>query len=237
MPATTTAYLVAAAGLTGLFPLGCFWCFGLMVESFLSDHPLLAGVVLLTNALTAFNLVRVFRQVFLDQPHPKTRRSPEVNWLMALPMVSLAVLVLLTPLVFARIDPLAAIPSFSTASSLLVVSSGLAGALVGWLVQLDAFWSRSLFRPLRMVQDLLAYDFYTERIYKATIVAFVAGLARLTNNADRVLVNGLVNRIGSASLASAEGLKLGVSGQLQSYVLTLVAAIIMLLASLAWLKG
>jgi len=28
-----------------------------------------------------------------------------------------------------------------------------------------------------------------------------------------------------------------VSGQLQSYVLTLVAAIIMLLASLAWLKG
>jgi NAD(P)H-quinone oxidoreductase subunit 5 len=88
-----------------------------------------------------------------------------------------------------------------------------------------------------MLQDLLAYDFYTERIYKATIVAFVAGLARLTNSVDRVLVNGLVNRIGTASLASAEGLKLSVSGQLQSYVLTLVTAIIMLLASLAWLKG
>ncbi|MEI7666805.1 MAG: NAD(P)H-quinone oxidoreductase subunit F, partial [Synechococcaceae cyanobacterium ELA263] len=77
MPATTTAYLVAAAGLTGLFPLGCFWCFGLMVDTFRDGHPLLAGVVLLTNALTAFNLVRVFRQVFLDKPHPKTRRSPE----------------------------------------------------------------------------------------------------------------------------------------------------------------
>jgi NAD(P)H-quinone oxidoreductase subunit 5 len=209
MPATTTAYLVAAAGLTGLFPLGCFWCFGLMVDTFRAGHPLLAGVVLLTNTLTAFNLVRVFRKVFLDKPHPKTRRSPEVNWLMALPMVS----------------------------TLLVVGSGFVGVLAGCLVQLDAFWSRSLFRPLGMLQDLLAYDFYTERIYKATIVAFVAGLARLTNSVDRVLVNGLVNRIGSASLASAEGLKLGVSGQLQSYVLTLVAAIIMLLASLAWLKG
>jgi NAD(P)H-quinone oxidoreductase subunit 5 len=237
MPATTTAYLVAAAGLTGLFPLGCFWCFGLMVDTFRAGHPLLAGVVLLTNALTAFNLVRVFRKVFLDRPHPKTRRSPEVNWLMALPMVSLAVLVLLTPLVIERIDPFLAIPSFSTSSTLLVVCSGLVGVLAGCLVQLDAFWSRSLFRPLGMLQDLLAYDFYTERIYKATIVAFVAGLARLTNSVDRVLVNGLVNRIGSASLASAEGLKLGVSGQLQSYVLTLVAAIIMLLASLAWLKG
>jgi len=237
MPATTTAYLVAATGLTGLFPLGCFWCFGLMVDTFRAGHPLLAGVVLLTNALTAFNLVRVFRKVFLDKPHPKTRRSPEVNWLMALPMVSLAVLVLLTPLVIERIDPFLTIPSFSTSSTLLVLGSGLVGVLAGCLVHLDAFWSRSLFRPLGMLQDLLAYDFYTERIYKATIVAFVAGLARLTNSVDRVLVNGLVNRIGSASLASAEGLKLGVSGQLQSYVLTLVAAIIMLLASLAWLKG
>ena len=237
MPATTTAFLVAGAGLTGLFPLGCFWCFGLMVENFRSDHPLLAGVVLLTNGLSAFNLVRVFRQVFLDKAHPKTRRSPEVNWLMALPMVSLAVLVLLTPLVMSRIDASSAITSFSGSSTVWVLASSLAGVAAGCLVRLDAFWSRSLFKPLRVLQDLLASDFYTEKIYKATIVAFVSGLARLVNSVDRVLVNGLVNRIGSASLASAEGLKLGVSGQMQSYVLTLVAGIIALLASLAWLKG
>jgi NAD(P)H-quinone oxidoreductase subunit 5 len=152
-------------------------------------------------------------------------------------MVSLAVLVLLTPLVIDRIDPLQAITAISPSSSVLVLSSSLLGLAVGWVVRLDAFWSRSLFRPLRLVQDLLAFDFYTERIYKATIVAFVSGLARLVNSVDRVLVNGLVNRIGSASLASAEGLKLGVSGQLQSYVLTLVAAILILLGSLAWLKA
>jgi NAD(P)H-quinone oxidoreductase subunit 5 len=237
MPATTSAYVVAGLGLTGVVPLGCFWCFALMVENFHGAHPLLAGVVLFTNALTSFNLVRVYRQVFLDRPHPKTRRTPEVNWLMALPMVSLSVLVLLAPLVIERIDPLQAITAISTTSSLLVVASSLLGLAVGSVVQLDAFWSRSLFRPLRLVQDLLAYDFYTERIYKATIVAFVAGLARLVNSVDRVLVNGLVNRIGSASLASAEGLKLGVSGQLQSYVLTLVVAILILLGSLAWLKA
>ncbi|MFM7269834.1 MAG: NAD(P)H-quinone oxidoreductase subunit F, partial [Cyanobium sp.] len=66
--------------------------------------------------------------------------------------------------------------------------------------------------------------------------AFVASLAALVNRVDRVLVNGLVNRIGSASLASAEGLKLGVSGQMQSYVLTLVSAIVILLGGLAWLQ-
>ena len=66
-------------------------------------------------------------------------------------------------------------------------------------------------------------------------MAAVAGLARLSNWIDQTLVNGLVNGIGRLSLASAEGLKLGVSGQLQSYVLTVLAAILLLLASLQWL--
>jgi NAD(P)H-quinone oxidoreductase subunit 5 len=237
MPATTGANLVAAAGLTGLLPLGCFWCFGLMVERMAAMAPLFAGVVLLTNALTAFNLVRVYRQVFLDTPHPKTKRTPEVNWLMALPMVSLMVLVLLTPLVIGRIDPSPGIASFSWLTTALVVASGAVGVLVGALVPLDKFWSRSVIRPLRTLQDLLAYDFYTDRIYRATIVAFVAGLAQLTNTFDRVVVNGLVNRIGVGSLASAEALKLGVSGQLQTYVLTVVLAIVLLFSSLSWFRG
>ncbi|MCS5699832.1 NAD(P)H-quinone oxidoreductase subunit F [Cyanobium sp. FGCU-52] len=237
MPATTGAYLVAAAGLTGLLPLGCFWCFGLMVERMAAMAPLFAGVVLLTNALTAFNLVRVYRQVFLDTPHPKTKRTPEVNWLMALPMVSLTVLVLLTPLVIGRIDPSPGIASFSWLTTGLVVASGASGVFVGALVPLDKFWSRSVVRPLRTLQDLLAYDFYTDRIYRATIVAFVAGLAQLTNAFDRVVVNGLVNRIGVGSLASAEALKLGVSGHLQTYVLTVVLAIVLLFSSLSWFRG
>jgi NAD(P)H-quinone oxidoreductase subunit 5 len=94
-----------------------------------------------------------------------------------------------------------------------------------------------MLRPLRTLQDLLAFDFYTDRIYRATIVAWVSSLAQLTNTFDRVVVNGLVRRVGGLSLASAEGLKLGVSGQLQSYVLTVIVAIVLLFASLAWLKG
>jgi NAD(P)H-quinone oxidoreductase subunit 5 len=96
--------------------------------------------------------------------------------------------------------------------------------------------SRSVNRPLRAIQDLLAADFYTDRLYRNTIVAFVAGLARLTDGFDRQVVSRLAERVGLASLASAEELKLGVSGQLQSYVLTVVAAIVLLFASLAWLK-
>jgi len=237
MPATTTGFLVGAAGLTGLLPLGCFWSFGLMVEGLGSRAPFFAAVVLLTNALTALNLTRVYRQVFLGAPHPKTRRTPEVNWLMALPMVSVAVLVLVTPLAMARIDRVPGIGAFSGGTALVLVGSGLAGLLVGSLVPLDTFWSRSVLRPLRVLQDLLAFDFYTDRIYRATIVAFVAGLARLTNGFDQLVVNGMVNRIATVSMGSAESLRLGVSGRLQTYVFTVVAAIVLLVGSLSWLGG
>jgi len=237
MPATTSAFLVAGAGLTGLFPLGCFWCFGLLVQALLPSHPFLAAVVLSTNLLTAFNLVRVYRQVFLDTPHPKTRRAPEVGWLMALPMVSLSVMVLLLPLVFQRLNPVPGLAAINTSSVALVVASGALGVVAGSLVRLDRFWSRSVLKPLRAVQDLLAYDFYTDKLYRATIVRLVAGFADLTNRFDQEVVTGLANRLGVLSMQGAEGLKLAVSGQMQTYVLTAVLGIVLLLASLVWSMG
>jgi NAD(P)H-quinone oxidoreductase subunit 5 len=237
MPATTSAFLVAGAGLTGLFPLGCFWCFGLLVQALLPSHPFLAAVVLCTNLLTAFNLVRVYRQVFLDTPHPKTRRAPEVGWLMALPMVSLSVMVLLLPLVFQRLNPVPGLAAINISSVALVVASGALGVMAGSLVRLDRFWSRSVLKPLRAVQDLLAYDFYTDKLYRATIVRLVAGFADLTNRFDQEVVTGLANRLGGLSMQGAQGLKLAVSGQMQTYVLTAVLAIVLLLASLVWSMG
>jgi len=237
MPATTGSYLIAGAGLTGVLPLGCFWCFGLLVDGLWPNYPWLVPVVLLTNALTAFNLVRVFRQVFLDKPHPKTKRTPEVNWLMALPMVSLAVVVLLVPLIFHRIYPIAGVEVVTMVSMVAVVVSSLIGVASAAAISLDKFGSRSVFKPLRTLQDLLAYDFYTERFYRSTVVAFVAFLARITDAFDRLLLNRFVNRIGSSSMVSAEGLRLAVSGQTQSYVLTVLLAIVLLLSALVWWRA
>ena len=237
MPATTGSYLIAGAGLTGVLPLGCFWCFGLLVDGLWANYPWLVPVVLLTNALTAFNLVRVFRQVFLDKPHPKTKRTPEVNWLMALPMVSLAVVVLLVPLIFHRIYPIAGVEVVSLVSMVAVVVSSLVGVVIASGIALDKFGSRSVFKPLRTLQDLLAYDFYTERFYRSTVVAFVAFLARITDAFDRLLLNRFVNRVGTSSMVSAEGLRLAVSGQTQSYVLTVLLAIVLLLSALVWWRA
>jgi NAD(P)H-quinone oxidoreductase subunit 5 len=175
--------------------------------------------------------------VFLGPATPKTKRTPEVNWLMALPMVSLTVIVLLLPWIMERIDPVPGIASFPLSVGLSVAASGAIGVLIGSLVHLDRFWSRSRQPALRVLQDLLAYDFYTPEIYRRAIVTPVASLARLTRWFDIHVVKGVVDGVGLLSLATAEGLKLSVSGQLQSYVLTLVVSIVVLLLTLQSLRG
>ena len=156
---------------------------------------------------------------------------------MALPMVSLAVIVMVVPLVFRRIYPTPGLDSASLLSIGLIITSGAVGSLTGTLIPLDKFWSRSVIKPLRMMQDLLANDFYTENFYRSTIVAFVAFIAKVTDVFDRQVINRFVNSIGSASMISAEGLRLAVSGQMQSYVLTILSAIILLILGLVLWSG
>nr|AUG32878.1 NADH dehydrogenase subunit L [Paulinella longichromatophora] len=235
MPATTSAYLLAGAGLTGLVPLGCFWCFGLGVELIGKEAPWFAAIYLITNTLTALNLTRVFRQVFLGNSMAKTRRAIEVNWQMALPMVSLMVIVVLTPWMMAKINILPGIGTFSVGAAISVVISSLAGVIIGAVLPLNKAWSRSIKQPVRWLQDLLAFDFYTDRFYRVTVVNIVSSFSRLAAWFDTSIVNGLVNYIGRFSLDSAEGLRLSISGRSQSYVLTVVITIVFLLASLSWM--
>ena len=237
MPATSLAFIIGSAGVVGLLPLGSFWCYGLMVNSLQDSAPGFAVVFLLTNLLTATNSTRVYRSLFLGKPLPKTKRAPEVNWLMALPMVSLSVIVLLLPAMMQRIDPVPGIASFSLPVAGAVSVSGLIGVVIGALIPLDQFWSRSTTPWIRTLQDLLAYDFYTPEIYRRTVVSLVANLAQFTRWLDLNVIKAMADGVGNLSMATANGLKLSVSGKTQSYVLTVLLAIVLLLGVLQLGRG
>ena len=234
MPATTTAFLVGGAGLVGFLPLGGFLALAQSIELLSVRSVPFMAVFLLTNALTAMGLVRVFRHVFMGNSLIKARRAAEVNWQMAFPMVALTVIVLITPLLLVRLESLDGLLAFPLWAAALVVGSGLLGLLAGAVLPLSKAWSRSLNPVLRWWQDLLAYDFYTERFYRLTIVNVVAGFSRLASWFDRNVVDGLLNGVARFSLASADSLKLSVSGQSQSYVLTVLLAIVLFLTAVSW---
>lgn len=257
MPASATAFLVGAAGCTGLLPSGMFLTFRYWIEEYHSISTTELGVLLMVNLLGTLNFTRLFRLVFLGDRQPKTRRAPEVNWLMALPMVSFTVLTLLIPLMFhnwgvlqlplttltdlvpadfnleAQLTGGMAVSPFAAWSILLLVGSGVLGVVIGGLIRLERTGARSMNPLIRFSQDLLAYDFYIDRIYRVTVVWLVSSSSRLAVLFDRYVVDGLVNFTGLATLFSGQALRYSASGQSQFYVLTILigTAILVFLAT------
>lgn len=234
MPATTLAYVVGSLGLVGLLPLGCFWGMRLGIDFLWQDAPLLAAVFLVVNGLTALNLTRIFRLIFLGNAQPKSRRTPEVLWPMAVPMVTLSVFVLIIPAIMHRMALLPPLQYINWPVVSSLVLSGLAGVVIGALTPLSKTLARAMNRPLRIAQDLLAYDFYTERLYQLTVVWAVNSLARLSSWFDRYVVDGVVNGIGLFSLLGGESLKYSISGQSQMYLFTVILGVGLLSILMTW---
>ncbi|MDB9525752.1 NAD(P)H-quinone oxidoreductase subunit F [Oscillatoria sp. CS-180] len=234
MPATTLSYLVGGLGMIGLLPLGCFWGYRLGIDFFWQERPVLVGVFLLVNLLTALNLTRVFRLVFIGESQPKTRRAPEVAWPMAVPMVTLAILTLLVPFAMQRLSLLPPLEYINTAALILLVASGVLGIVIGATMPLSKTLTRSSQKPFRILQDLLAYDFYTEKFYRFTVVWLVEQLSFASSWFDRYIVDGLVNSVGLASLIGGESLKYSISGRSQGYLLTIMIGVSLLGLLMTW---
>ncbi|MBD2775525.1 NAD(P)H-quinone oxidoreductase subunit F [Iningainema tapete] len=234
MPATTTAFVVGAAGMVTLLPLGSFWAMLGWADGLVLISPWVIGVLVLVNGLTALNLTRVFRLVFWGEPQPKTRRTPEVGWQMAVPMVFLTVLTLLLPLMLQQWYLLPDWESINWYDTSLLVSSSILGVIIGSTIYLHKAWSRSRILVWRFVQDLLGYDFYIDRVYRLTLVGAVALLSKISAWSDRFLVDGFVNLVGFAAILSGQSLRYSISGRSQGYILTIVVGTIVLGFMISW---
>lgn len=248
MPATTMAFVVGAAGMVALLPVGSFWAMRRWINGFWTVPWWLVLVLLLVNGLTALNLTRVFSLVFAGEPQPKTRRAPEVAWPMAVPMVSLTIVELLVPLMLQQWQlliswngPWAETGDFSALEQIvkqldtpLLAASGLAGVVLGGAIYLYGLWPRPVQLPWKALQELFAYDFYIDRIYRVTVVLAVEWIAKVSAWIDRYVVDGAVNLLGLATIFGGEGLKYSIPGQSQFYVLTIMIGVGVLLVLMIW---
>jgi NAD(P)H-quinone oxidoreductase subunit 5 len=237
MPATTSAFIVGAAGMVSLLPLGSFWAMLSWADGLVVVNPWVLWVLVLVNGLTALNLTRVFRLVFWGEPQQKTRRAPEVHWPMALPMVSLTVMTLLVPVMLQQWYLLPTWGSVNWFVVSILVLSTLSGVAIGSTIYLHKAWSRSRVLVWRFFQDLLGYDFYIDQIYRVTVVSAVGLLSKISAWSDRYLVDGLVNLVGFATMFSGQSLKYSVSGQSQGYLLTILVGISILGFFISWSLG
>jgi NAD(P)H-quinone oxidoreductase subunit 5 len=234
MPATTTAYIVGALTMTGVFPFGGFWAFQEGFEDLWVDYPWMVVTMLVVNGLTAFNLMRVYGLVFLGKTQPKTKRAPEVLWPLAVPMVFLSIFAVLTPIFMSQ---LALLPELDDIS-LLQISTISGSSLVGFVAGGYLYARRDripLVATLPGLENLLTRGFHIEKIYEQTVVCAVLISSQIVAWIDRYVVDGLVNFVGFVTIFSSEGLKYGTSGQMQSYALTIAIGAGGLGLMVAWL--
>ncbi|MBE9207188.1 NAD(P)H-quinone oxidoreductase subunit F [Nostoc sp. LEGE 06077] len=237
MPATTTAFIVGSAGMITLLPLGSFWAMLSWADGLVAISPWVIGILVIVNGLTALNLTRVFRLIFWGTPQQKTRRSPEVGWQMAFPMVTLTVLTLLLPLMLQQWYLLPDRSSINWYVVGILLTSTVLGVGIGSTMYLHKAWSRSRILVWRFLQDLLGYDFYIDRIYRLTVVGAVAFLSRISAWSDRYLVDGLVNLVGIFTILGGQSLRYSISGQSQGYMFTILLVISALGFFISWSLG
>ena len=241
MPATGLSFVVGAAGLVSFAPLGMFWTYQRWFSGSWDVDWWLLLIVMFVNVFSAINLTRLFRVIFLGEPQIKSRRAPEVPWQMAVPMVALMVVALITPSAPIQwplwLSPNAPLslkqPELVNQYAIpLLIASGALGCLIGSSITVRKAWARSSNIVVRFFQDLLAYDFYIEKLYEVTVIAAVSSLAKFTSWIDRYIVDGVVNLVSLATLFSSNALKYNVSGQSQFYIATIIFGVGLLLWSM-----
>lgn len=232
-PISGLSYLVGIASLVAIPPLGCFWALLEMTTNLWQAQSWLVGVLLAVNAITAFSVTREFCLIFGGKPTPMTVRSAELHWPFVLPMVILAGFTLHVPLLLAQWGLL---PNFATINlgvAGLLIASSTVGIGLGSFIYLND----QITKPVRLaspaLQDFFAYDLYTAKLYRLTIVLVVDFVSKVIFWTDRYLVDGAVNLIGIATVFGGQTLKYSSSGQSQFYALTILTgvAILGLLAS------
>ena len=233
-PISGICYLIGAASMVAFPPMGCFWTLTELADSLWVSHPWLVGVMITVNGLTAFSLTREFCLIFGGKLKPMTVRSPEGMWALVLPMTFGAGLALHTPIL---LDWWGLLPQWSDLNLNLAGAFSIA-TVVGAGTASFIYLNESIAKPIQLkpkaVQDFFAYDLYTEKLYRVTIVFVVGLVSQLVYWCDRFLVDGLVNFVGLATLFSGESLKYNTSGQTQSYVISIVLGLSLLIAALCY---
>ncbi|MEN9540292.1 MAG: hypothetical protein RLZZ459_383 [Cyanobacteriota bacterium] len=232
-PLMGIAFLAGAAGLMGLPPFGGFAALRELLElAANSQLPLvLGGLVLITNTLISAALMRVFGLIWGGRPTPFTARSPEVLWLMVLPVMVLLGLVLHIPqlLVHLGVYKLTPVPGWGPMGWPLVISTLLGAGSSAWFY-LRPHPLAELPSGLGGLQHWLAEDMHTEAFYHRTVVALVVGLARFSAWSDRQLVDGFSSGTGGVAMEGARRLSYTTSGRSQTYALSLVLGVLLMAA-------
>ena len=250
MPITATTMWIGGLGLAGVPPLAGFFSKDEILAAALGEgHHLMFALLVLGAFMTAFYTFRLLFLAFSGAPRMSKEvlhHAHESPWVMAGPLVGLALLTLVAGFVLGlpfdatrlahRLEPVFA-PHDGAHSklvpllSVIVVVAGFVWALRRY--KLTAVKADRVGQPRTALHALLLNAWYVDRLYDAVIVRPLYALSEtLARVFDLGVVDGAVNGLGRGVAAWAAALRRLQTGYAVNYALTMLAGAVVVVAFL-----
>ncbi|MBI2287759.1 MAG: NADH-quinone oxidoreductase subunit L [Chloroflexi bacterium] len=238
MPWTSTTFLIAALSLAGIWPLSGFWSKDEILAAAYDKQPVLFYLAMITVAMTAFYIFRVFFLTFggeyrggSPEAHGHPHESPTV---MVAPMVVLAVLAIFSG--FWNVS--GAFGAFMGHAETQGFFQGLFGIfihsplpLIALMVAIlgiflayatySAKWlsAEQIGRIFRPLYTLFYRKYWFDELYENIIVkiALLKGIFAGLQQIDTYGVDGIVNGLASTAIGGGRAIRRSQTGQLQLY--------------------
>jgi NADH-quinone oxidoreductase subunit L len=254
MKLTFFTFGVGTLAIAGIPPLSGFFAKGDVLDNAFARYPVLWGIGLVTAALTAYYMTRLVSLAFYGDDrwrhgagssagHGGDGAPHESPWVMALPLVVLAVLAFVGGALHlpwhSSWDPLGWLgPVFGSAQYVPHQSAGklwtlgIVDAVVAVVGLGVAFslWSRRAERP-ELEPAVLQRAYYLDDIYDAVIARPGQAFARFCATVIEVkVIDRAVNGVGRLTRAAGGSLRRVQTGYVRQYALGIVLGAVLLLA-------
>ncbi len=231
-PITVLCFLAATLALMGIPLFSGFYSKDSILVTAYEHHRVLAWCGIVTAALTAYYMTRLFVVVFFGKPRDHaSEHAHEVPAVMWIPLVLLAI-----PAVIAGYPSIAGhflpVPEHHGASPvpMYAIAAGVLGILLGGVL-----YAGRAKDPIRI--PLLANKFYIDEIYAQIIWYTQDLLARICAFVDRwILDTALVRGLSSGTWATGFMLRFAQMGNVQGYALLFGAGVVALFYFILFIK-
>lgn len=265
LPVTGITYLLGTLAISGVLWTSGFWSKDMVLAGAQSFHPIIFWTLAITAAFTSFYMFRTFFMTFLGKYRGSAHVHHE-NPVMTLPLVVLAVPSVAIGFLLSGSPWLKqlgwSIPSFESLIlppgvtalahqahgahhagfthdqiAQLSIALGLAGLFLAvvmyWKPIIKPDWFIKLYPA---TYRLFTNKWYFDELYEGFVNNVYLVFARASAQFDRVVIDGIVNRVGDGVVLSSRGLGALHTGRAQGYVMTLVfGAITLSLLLIYWL--